>query len=76
LEKPNKPKQFAIKIIKIVLKGAISKNEVNIKNSLVNFKVPGKPEYNTHIKMIIIPKLGVLWIIPDNSTTDLELYRL
>ena len=36
-------KQLAIKIIKKAENGATSIKEENIKNSVENFKVPGKP---------------------------------
>ena len=41
----------------------------------MNFNVPGKPAYKTHIKIITIPNIGVIWSIPEISTTDLELNR-
>lgn len=48
----------------------------NIKNSQVNFIVPGIPQYKIHIRKIQIPKFGARCITPDTSSVDLELNRL
>jgi hypothetical protein len=50
-------------------------NCVKIKNSQVNFIVPGKPQYNIVIINIAIPKLGVKWINPTTSKVERELNR-
>lgn len=76
LEKPIKPKTFATKNINVVKTGLISKKPQNMKNSHVNFKVPGKPAYKIHIVIIDIPNIGVNCNIPETSTTDLELNLL
>ena len=71
-ENPIKPKQLAMKKTIKHETGAKSKKEENIKNSVVNFSVPGRPEKKIHINITEIAKLGVNCSIPDISITDLE----
>jgi hypothetical protein len=70
-EKPIIPKKFEhiISIKKLKLSNSIKFEK--IKNSLVNFNVPGNPKKKIHIIKIQIPRLGVVWSIPDSSRTDL-----
>lgn len=71
LLKPINPTTLQININTIQLVGAILNSSLKRINSQLNFIVPGRPEKNTNIKIIEIPKFGVTCIIPLISTIDL-----
>ena len=76
LQKPINPRTFATnKVIAHNVK-EISIKPLNIKNSTINFNVPGNPEKKIIIKIIFNPKFGVCCKIPLTSIIDLDSYRL
>jgi hypothetical protein len=76
LQNPTNPITLAIKIRTQVNGIDVSSIPIKIYSSHVNFKVPGRPEYKTHITIINIPKLGVSCKTPEISDTLRELKRL
>ena len=64
LQNPTTPIKFAKNNNVILNKKDIPIIWEKIKNSHVNFIVPGIPQYNIHIVNIAIPKLGVICIKP------------
>lgn len=75
LLKPIKPKKFEPKSKTIHVNGATSRSPLYMYNSLMNFNVPGNPEYKTVMIKIDTPKLGVVCINPEISETNRDLYR-
>ena len=57
-ENPIKQRQFAIIINIEVSTNEKSNRLLNIQNSIENFRVPGRPAKNTHIKKIAMERLG------------------
>lgn len=76
LLKPIKPKKLEPKSKIKLESGEFSTNPVYIYISLENFKDPGIPEYKITIHIKLMPKLGVVCTIPDNSVTNRVLYLL
>jgi len=68
-KKPIRPKTFAVTISMTNESPPSSNKPEKIINSLENLSVPGNPEKKRHIKNTQLPKLGVICIIPESSTT-------
>ena len=71
-EKPIKPKQLALTTKINVESTEKSIRLLKIQNSIENFKVPGNPAKNIHIKKIAIDMFGKNETIPFTCNIDLE----
>lgn len=76
LQKPIRPKTLAISSVKKHTEKETSIKPEKIKNSTINFNVPGNPEKKIIINIILNPRLGVCCNIPFTSIMDRDSYLL